>query len=179
MRTPLLILIAAAGLVGVATAAAEESSQTAVWTQRKLVHFVHPLVIDSETGHWKEASCDQLYTTANFVLRQLGARSSDLVVDERPCYASPALRSIDVRFSVLAPTGDKVVNPSWELVPARWKTVELRGDCRFLAYVTQKVLPLIPTKDAKYISMHDCDRLGGIGVYAKVLVPTQPPAALP
>ena len=178
MRTSLLILIAAAGLVGAATAAAD-SNETAVWTQRKLLHFIHPPVIDSETGEWKEASCDQLYTTVNFVLRQLGARSSDLVVDERPCYASASLRSIDVTFSVLAPTGNRVINPSWELVPAHWKTVELQGDCRFLQYVTQKVLPLISTKDAKYISMNDCNRLGGIGLYAKVLVPTQLPAASP
>jgi hypothetical protein len=115
----------------------------------------------------------------NFVLRQLGARPTDVVVDERPCYASASLRSIDVTFSVLAPTGNTAINPSWELVPAHWKTVELQGDCRFLEYVTQKVLPLISTKDAKYISMNDCNRLGGIGLYAKVLVPTPSPAASP
>jgi hypothetical protein len=179
MRTPLLILIAAAGLVGSATAAAADSSQPAVWTQRKLLHFVHPSVIDSVTGQWTEVSCDQLYNDVNFVLRQLGARTSDLVVDERPCYASASLRSIDVSFSVLVPTENRVTNPSWELVPAHWKTVELQGDCRFLEYVTQKILPLVSSKDTKYISMNDCNRLGGIGLYAKVLVPEQPPVASP
>jgi hypothetical protein len=178
MRTPLLILIAAAGLVGAATAAAD-SSQTAVWTQRKLLHFIHPSVINSETGEWTEVSCDQLYDNVSFVLRQLGARPSDLVVDQRPCHASATLRGIDVTFSVLAPIENRVTNPSWELVPAHWKTVELRGDCRFLEYVTRKVFPLISTKDAKYISVSDCNRLGGIGLYAKVLVPAQRPAASP
>jgi hypothetical protein len=179
MRTPLLILIGAVGLLGAATTEAADSSQTAVWTQRKLLHFVHPSVMDSETGNWKEVSCDQLYTNVNFVLRQLGARSSDLVVDQRPCHASASLRHIDVTFSVLVPTENTVINPSWELVPAHWKTVELKGDCRFLEYVTQRVLPLISTKDAKYISVKNCSRLGGIGLYAKVLVPTQPPGASP
>jgi hypothetical protein len=172
MRTPLLILIAAAGLVVAATAAAD-STQTAVWTQRKLLHFVHPAVINSETGEWTDISCDQIYDNVNFVLRQLGARASDLVIDQRPCHTSGYLRSIDVTFSVLAPTENRVANPSWELVPAQWKTVALRGNCQFLEYVTQKVLPLLSTKDAKYISLHDCNRLGGIGLYAKVLVPAQ------
>jgi hypothetical protein len=173
MRTPLLILIAAVGLFGAATAAAADSSQTAVWTQRKLLHFVHPAVINSETGEWTDISCDQLHDNVIFVLRQLGARASDMVVDERPCHTSGLLRSMDVTFSVLAPAGNGASNPSWQLVPAQWKTVTLRGNCQFLEYITQKVLPLISTKDAKYISLNDCSRLGGIGLYTKVLVPAQ------
>src|SRR3984885_14455646 len=110
MRTPLLILIAAVGLIGAVTAAAADSTQTAVWTQRKLLHFVHPAVINSETGEWTDISCDQIYDNVNFVLRQLGARASDIVVDQRPCHTSGLLRSIDVTFSVLAPTENRVVN---------------------------------------------------------------------
>jgi hypothetical protein len=174
---PILILIAAAGLVGAAATEAPDSSQTAVWTQHKLLHFLHPSVINSETGQGTEVSCDQLYNDEYFVLRQLGARPSDSVVDERPCYTPALLRSIDVTFSVLAPTENTVINPSWELVPAHRKTVELRGDRRFLEYVTQKVLPLISTKDAKYILINDRSRLGGIGLYAKVVVPAKQPVA--
>ena len=91
---------------------------------------------------------------------------------------SPVLVSVFLQggidaLSVLAPAGNGASNPSWQLVPAQWKTVTLRGNCQFLEYITQKVLPLISTKDAKYIPLNDCSRLGGIGLYTKVLVPAQ------
>jgi hypothetical protein len=188
MRTGLHFIIAAVGLFGSTIAAAADapsttalptqatnSTQTATWTRRTLLHFTHPPVIYSENGTWQEVSCDKLYEDVRFVLLQLGARASDMSVDQRGCYAFTRMRSVDVTFSVLAPADDTGKTPPGGLIQAQWKTVELKGDCSLLEYVTQKVLPLIPTKDAKYISLANCAKLGGIGVYAKVLVPAGPP----
>ena len=189
MRIRVLMLIAAglAGPVNVVAADAPEAvasdsvalSQTAAWTKRKLVSFSHPLVITSDTGPWQPASCDRIYSDVRYVLLQLGARESDMHVDQRGCYGSTTRRAVDVTFSVLAPTDNAGKAPSGGFVDAQWKTVELKGNCDFLHYVTEKVLPLIPTRDAKLITVADCTRLGGIGLYAKVLVPAQQPASLP
>jgi hypothetical protein len=184
MRTGLLMLMVAFGLFRSATAVAADapaapgasseaaqSSQPAVWTRRKLLDFSGPSVITSETGTWEAASCDRLYDDVKFVLLELGARASDMAVDQRGCYAATSRRSLDVTFSVLAPIDRSGNAVAGEWVAAHWNTVALKGNCAFLEYVTVKVLPLFSTQDAKRIPISDCTRLGGVGLYAKILMP--------
>jgi len=69
---------------------------------------------------------------------------------------------------VLVPVGAK--NVAGAPIETHWATLALQGNCRFLDYVTVKVLPHFTVRNAKRISEADCTRLG-IGLYAQVLMP--------
>jgi hypothetical protein len=174
MRKPLLILIAAAGLIAFATAESAsastvaaptaESPQGAVWAPRKLVNFAPPYI----------HSCDRLYEKLRFVLLQLGARDSDLQIDQRTCLAGSPIPSVDATFSVLAPTNGPGSTAAAAAVPANWQTVELRVgdvgvfDCAYLKYVTAKILPLFSTKAVKLIPAAVCNKFD-VGLRAEIL----------
>jgi hypothetical protein len=181
MRAQVLMLIAAIGLVGSAAVAAD-STQTATWTQRKLLRFSPPSNYVPANGYLSNThflSCDELIDRMNFLLSQLGAR--DIVVDQRDCRRGGVeLRSIDVTFSVLAPTDDthKPAAGAPTPVEAYWQTVELGGtdvqlgDCAFLRYATIKILPLFATRNVKLIPTEVCAKVG-VGLRAQVLKPPQ------
>jgi hypothetical protein len=178
MRTQLLMLIAAIGLVGSATAAAADSTQSAAWTQRKLLRFSPPANYVPASGYLTNTqflSCDELINRVQFVLLRLGARADNIAVDQRDCRRGGVeVRSVDVTFSVLAPTGNTGKPAAGAPVAAHWQTIELGGpdvglgDCAFLRYVTVKILPLFSTRNVKLISTSDCARLG-VGLRAEVL----------
>src|SRR5665213_1475036 len=170
MRTQLLMLIAAIGLVGSATAAAADSTQSATWTQRKLLGFSPPPNYAPGVGYASNSqfiSCDEIIDRVQFILVQLGARPDDIAVDQRDCRRGQStVRSVDVKFSVLAPA-DTPANPAaGASVEAHWQTIELGGadvglgDCAFLRYVTLKVLPLFATRNVKLISPDVCAKVG-------------------
>lgn len=168
MPTRYLAVLAAIGLTASAAAAAADSTQAAVWEQRTLRNFTLPLVVNSENGPLQEASCDQLYTAAKVLLLQLGARSSDMRVDQRGCQAYTTSRNIDVTFWALAPAKETKKNSAGPVVEAHWETVQLSGNCGVLQEATKKMLPLFATSDVKLISSADCARIG-VGIYGKVL----------
>jgi hypothetical protein len=184
MRTQLLMLIAAIGLVGGATAAAD-STQSATWTQRKLLGFSPPSNYVPANGYLSNThflSCDELINRVQFMLVQLGARPEDIVVDQRDCRrGGVTVKSIDVTFSVLAPT-DNTGKPAGVPVEAHWQTVQLGGpdvqlgDCAFLEYATLKILPLFSTRNVKLIPPRVCAKVG-VGLRAEVLKAPQEQAA--
>jgi hypothetical protein len=188
MRTQLLMLIAALGLVGSATAAAAataaDSTQSATWTQRKLLRFSPPSNYVPANGYLSNThfmSCDELIDRVKFVLLQLGARPDDILVDQRDCRRGGVeVRSVDVTFSVLAPTDSAGRPAAGPPIEARWQTVRLGGadvqlgDCAFLKYVTLKVLPLFSTRNVKLIPTHVCANVG-VGLSAQVLKAPQEP----
>ncbi len=193
MRTRLLMLIATIGLVTAATmaaaavpATAADSTQSATWTQRKLLRFSPPSNYVPPNGYLSNThflSCDELIDRMKFLLSQLGAR--DMVVDQRDCRRGGVLvRSLDVTFSVLTPTDDTLKAGTGAPVEAHWRTVELGGadvglgDCAFLRYATIKILPLFSAKDVKLIPTEVCAKVG-VGLRAQVLAPTQQLAASP
>ncbi len=178
MRTRLAMLFAAIGLIASAAVAAADSNQTAVWQTRTLRNFTLPLVVNSENGPLQEASCDQLYNAAKDLLLKLGARASDLHVDQRGCNAYTISPSIDVTFSVLVPATHTRNNADGPLVEAHWETVMLKGNCGVLQDATRRILPLFTTSDVKLISSADCARLG-VGLYGKVLKAPQEQASSP
>jgi hypothetical protein len=176
MRAQLLLFIAALGLVGSMTAAAD-STQSATWTQRKLLRFSPPPNYAPGVGYASNAnfiSCDQLIDRVQFILVQLGARPDNMTVDQRDCRRGQStVRSVDVKFSVLTPT-DRAAPTAGAPVEAHWKTVELGGadvglgDCAFLRYVTLKVLPLFATRNVKLITPDVCAKVG-VGLRTEVL----------
>jgi hypothetical protein len=168
MRTRYLTVLAAVGLTASAVAAAADANQTAVWEQRTLRNFTLPLIANSETGPLREASCDQLYVAAKVLLLQLGARSSDMRVDQRGCQAYTTIPNIDVTFWALAPATEAKKKTAGPVVEAHWETVQLRGNCVVLQEATKIMLPLFATSDVKLISSADCARIG-VGIYGKVL----------
>jgi hypothetical protein len=178
MRTRLLMIVAAVGLVASGAVAAADATQTAVWQTRTLRNFTLPLVVNSENGPLQEASCDQLYTAAKVLLLQLGARASDMRVDQRGCQSYTTNKSIDVTFSVLVPTTQPRNNAAGPLVEAHWETVQLQGNCGVLQQATKRILPLFSTSDVKLISSADCARIG-VGLYGKVLKAPAAQAASP
>jgi hypothetical protein len=177
VRTQLLMLIAAIGLIGSVTAAGADSTQSATWTQRKLLNFSPPPNYSPGVGYASNAqfiSCDQIIERVQFILVQLGARPDDMRVDQRDCRRGQStVRSVDVKFSVLAATDD-AAKPAGAPVEAHWRTIEFGGadvglgDCAFLRYVTFKVLPLFSTRNVKLISPDVCTKVG-VGLRAEVL----------
>ncbi len=168
MRTAFLSLLGV-GLIGSATVLGAQASPGAIWAPRQLLHFTHPLVVNSETMGLREASCDQLYQDARSLLLQLGARASDIRIDQRGCHAFTKEKSIDVKFAVpVLPDspGTRAAGPEFE---AHWQTVALKGNCAFLQYATRTVLPLFTARNVKLISAADCERVG-VGLYAQVLM---------
>jgi hypothetical protein len=194
MRTQLLTLIAMICLVAATTtaaaaapgSAAADSTQSASWTQRKLMRFSPPSNYVPANGYLSNThflSCDELIDRMNFLLSQLGAR--DISVDQRDCRRGGVLlRSIDVTFSVLAPTDNTPKPGAGAPVEAHWKTVELGGadvglgDCAFLKYATIKILPLFSTREVKLIPTQVCAKVG-VGLRAQVLEPPPQLASSP
>ncbi|MEJ0005912.1 MAG: hypothetical protein WDM77_05860 [Steroidobacteraceae bacterium] len=191
MRNAILMLVATVALAGTLTAKAAgaptstllpsqpaDSGQSYVWARRTLQHFSHPVVLTSETDGWHAESCEQLYKSVKILLVELGARESDLDVDQRPCYTFTTLRTVDVSFSVVAPEEKAGKGSAATLSSARWQRVAMKGDCNYLQYVTRAILPLFTTRDVKLITPADCAKIG-VGLYAQVLMTTPEPAASP
>ncbi|MGH8220739.1 MAG: hypothetical protein ACREUT_19575 [Steroidobacteraceae bacterium] len=157
------------------------STQNAIWTPRKL-HFASGVVED----------CDGLADVTRFVLLQLGARPSDLHINEAACYATyPVPESIDVTFSVLTPVEGLSQNVQSEVVQARWQAVSLKTDallkaentaiashffipCTLLEKARKEILPLFPAKNVQPISRSDCFK-SHVGLSAELLESTQAP----
>jgi hypothetical protein len=191
MRIPRLMFIATIGLIASASTEAApvawpaldarvlpvnapDSTQPAIWTPRKLQNF--GIIITDDTTRDRGVSCAWLGPIVKGVLLRLGARASDLDVDERNCKTDGGLASIDATFSVLASNEKSIENAAGVAVPARWQIIEFtegHGNCDFLNYITKKVLPLFSTRDVKLISQADCRKFG-VGLRAQVLMPPQP-----
>jgi len=110
------------------------------------------------------------------VLVQLGARASDLDLDQRGCPAPSGAARVDVTFSVLVPTNEMGKSVEGAPVEAQWQTVQLRGaGCDFLDRVNKEILPLFSTRSARLISKDDCHKLNDdglhVGLRAEVLKP--------
>jgi hypothetical protein len=143
------------------------SSQTAVWTRREL-HFAPPPG-DVPLG------CARIHDQLKFVLEQLGARKSDLRLDTRSCYMREWWLAVDATFYVLTPVDAVSKSTAEPSIEAHWQPVRLRAgndidECRLLQYVRREVLPLFSTRNAKVISIADCEKTH-IGVSADVLNP--------
>jgi len=140
-------------------AAPSEQMSSAAWTRRQ-VHVVY------------RDFCDSTYEQVRRVLLQLGARPSDLNVSELGCPAPNGAASIDATFSVLAPIDSAGNAPAGTVVDAHWQTVELKGSCIFLFYVTRKILPLFSTRNVKRIPWDFCAKYH-VGLRADILTPSQ------
>ena len=168
MRIQLRMLIATIAFIASATAAAADtatpvapsgpgqSSQTTVWVRRTLHNFGLPNV-GSVQAHYR-VSCDVLAGELRYLLLQLGARASDLHIDEHDCPRDEReLTLIDATFSVVVPAEKTANNAAGALADARWQIVEVRTglpdkrvrerylsgpgvyrDCTYLEYVTKK-----------------------------------------
>jgi hypothetical protein len=136
----------------------------AAWTRRQ-VHVVY------------RDFCDATYENVSRVLLQLGARRSDLDVSELRCPAPNGAASIDATFSVLAPIDPGAGNSAGASVDAHWQTVELKGSCVFLFYVTRRILPLFSTRNVKRIPWGFCDKYH-LGLRAEILMPASAPSPL-
>jgi hypothetical protein len=186
MRIQLPMLIATIAVISSAAAAAAETatsvapfgpaqaSQTAVWTTRTLHNF----------GGFSD-SCDALVEELRVLLLELGARASDLYIDQHGCRREVTL--IDATFSVLMPV-DKAGKNEAGTLEAGWQILELKTNlerptmtpvhhiiyrnCAGLEYVTKTVLPLFAARDVKLISKAICDKTG-VGLRAEVLTPTR------
>jgi hypothetical protein len=143
-----------------------DPTEVAIWVPRKLAHFTHPPQI---------VSCDALYEETSLVLKELGARPSDLVVDQRDCHVHWAYQSVDATFAVLVPADMTAKDAADTLVKAHWRLVRMTGDCQFLEYITEKLLPLFAARNVSEMSIEDCARNGGIGLRAEMLMPLQRP----
>ncbi len=179
MRTRLLILIAAVGLVGSANAEAADKSQTAVWTSHELqfhgTAFLSPGVMDSgEPLALRRTSPDQLYGEVEFVLQQLGARKLDL--DSRGCFPRRTGPCVDVKFMALSPSDQAGKNALSAPLGAHWQTVTLSGNCKLLAQATKTILPLFAARNVKLIPEDVCEKIH-VGLRAEVLMPSAELAA--
>jgi hypothetical protein len=133
----------------------------AAWTPRQ-VHVVY------------SDFCDPTYEQVKRVLLQLGARPSDLNVSELHCPAPNGAASIDATFSVLVPIDPQAKNAAGAPVDAHWQTVELKGSCIFLFYMTRKVLPLFSARNVKRIPWDFCGKYH-FGLRADILMPSRAP----
>ena len=143
-----------------------DPTEVAIWDPRKLAHFTHPPQI---------VSCDSLYEETSLVLKELGARPGDLVVDQRDCHSHWADQSVDATFAVLVPADMTARDAAATLVKAHWRLVRMTGDCQFLEYITHRVLPQFAARNVSEISIEDCARNGGIGLRAEILMPAPQP----
>jgi len=182
LSAALLLLSAQAGLVAAEIAAASgPDSQQAVWVLKER-HFVYQ-------GFTTRYSCEGLADKIRKALLQLGARK-DLEVREgactRPGGGPEPFPNVDVRMHVLeTPTASNAGHRT--LVPAHWKTVEVRldrdplseaGDCELVEQIKQSLLPLFATRTIDYRSSCIPHQLqpGGTWLKAEVLISDRPDA---
>ena len=140
-------------------------------------------------GFTSRYSCEGLRDKVRQALLDLGARP-DLSVRQTAC-ASPAGRpdpfpGVTINMQVLKPAD--AAAPAGEIVPALWRTVNLKlnreplaeaGDCELLEQIKQSLLPLFTTRNVEYSSTCVPHQLtpGGTWLRAEVLVSAAPPAA--
>lgn len=156
---------------------AAQTSQTAVWTQRK-VSFAYMGV----TTHY---SCDGLRENVRSVLLQLGARAEDLRVKPFGCLRGTGperFPGVDATFFVLAPPG--VQNAARRAVEVSWQPVEITlgatslersGTCELLEQIRRSILPLFTTRNLEFTQNcfpHQLT-LGGTRLHVEVLKPVQ------
>ncbi len=153
MRTRFLTLMAIAGLVVSANAAAAAPGEqpaaaplSAKWVARKL-HFMYSPV--SPTFTKTVYSCDGLETQMTSILRKLGA-SSDLSIRTIGCVHASGpeeFPGVDAKFSVLEPASPHAGSQS---VPAQWDkvTFDSSASCQLVEQVKRNVLPLFATRNA-------------------------------
>ncbi|HTX24036.1 MAG TPA: hypothetical protein VMD03_05225 [Steroidobacteraceae bacterium] len=178
---------AAQATPGGAPAAATDSTsatgvpQPARWTQKKLF-FVY-------MGLQTRYGCQGLTDDVRQVLLELGARKSDLNVQEAGCTSGfnqptphPAVAGT---FSVLEPVPpERAYSPSATpgTVAARWQAVQVQlarpgrdvnGQCELLDQVRRRILPLFTTRNVQYQSTCSPRQLivGGTSLRLEVLVP--------
>lgn len=138
-------------------------AESAVWVKKKIL-FVYQ-------GFTTQYSCEGLKETMRDVLLQLGARKSDMKINETGCalgfnVPSPS-PGVSGTFYVLEPASSAsssggsghagaTVNAEWQSVTvniARGGREE-SGRCELLEQVKKKVLPLFEARDVKFQS--DC-----------------------
>lgn len=169
-----------------------EVSQTAVWVSRTLHNFNVPPVGSTNTFG---QSCELLEEELKGLLIQLGARPSDIHIDERGCPRDERrVLLIDATFSVLSPAEATGKNVAGTLV-AHWQSVEFKTeserkeiapteffqfnrDCSYLTYVAQIVLPLFSTRNVNVSSQAVCNKTG-VGFRAEALMPAQQSGSSP
>jgi hypothetical protein len=174
--------LAAATLLLAAQAPAS-GAESAVWVKKKM-HFIFQ-------GFTAVYSCEGLEDDMRTVLLQLGARQSDMKLQQINCGSgfnlpepNPGLTGT---FYVLEPAssaaGDNA-QPGAGAVQAQWQTVNVRltrdarlqaGQCELIDQVKAKILPLFPARDVKFQSTCYPNELlvKGSTLEAKVLKPVK------
>jgi hypothetical protein len=166
---------------GAATANEAPPPLAAAWTPKE-ARFIY-------LGFTSRYSCEGLRDKVRQALLDLGARP-DLSVRQTAC-ASPAGRpdpfpGVTIKMQVLKPAD--AAAPAVEIVPALWRTVDLKlnreplaeaGDCELLEQIKQSLLPLFTTRNVEYSSTCVPHQLtpGGTWLRAEVLVSAAPPDA--
>jgi hypothetical protein len=156
---------------------AAHSSETAVWTPRK-VSFAYMGV----TTHY---SCEGLLENVRSVLLQLGARAEDLHVRPSGCLRGTGpeqFPGVDATFFVLAPPA--VPNAAGRPVEVSWQPVDIMlgatslersGNCELLEQIRKSILPLFTTRNLEFTQNcfpHQLT-LGGTRLHVEVLKPVQ------
>ena len=122
-------------------------AQPAVWAEKK-ANFTFQ-------GFTSRYTCDAIEDAIRDVLRQFGARRSDIKLSSTGC-SDPGRPSpfpgVNIRMSVLQPA----VASSSETVAAHWKTVNLKlndnfrntsGQCELVEEVKKQIVPLFTTRN--------------------------------
>jgi hypothetical protein len=164
-----------------ATANGAPPPLAAEWTPKE-ARFIYQ-------GFTSRYSCEGLRDKVRQALLDLGARP-DLSVRQTAC-ASPAGRpdpfpGVTIKMQVLKPVDASA--PAVEIVPALWRTVDVKlnrealaeaGDCELLEQIKQSLLPLFTTRNIEYSSTCVPHQLtpGGTWLRAEVLVSAAPPGA--
>ena len=159
-------------------------SERAMWAPKEL-RFIYQ-------GFTARYSCDGLRDKVRSALLALGARREDLSVTQTACTSvgrPDPFPGVAIKMQVLKPADTQTAASL--VVPAHWKTVDLRldrdslsqaGDCELLEQIKQKILPLFSTRKLDYSSNCIPHQLstGGTRLSVEVLVsdaPDRQPAA--
>ncbi|HUN26869.1 MAG TPA: hypothetical protein VMU67_11200 [Steroidobacteraceae bacterium] len=127
------------------------------WVQKK-INFVY----QGFTTHY---SCEGLASDVRHVLRELGARASDLRVHEMACTSGLGVPTpfpgVVGTFSVLVPLSSAQAPGSGAglaPVPAHWVKVHVRlnssdgygGQCELIDQIKERIIPLVTSRNVKF-----------------------------
>jgi hypothetical protein len=145
----------------VTPSAAADLSQPVVWTRRRL--FVSLEILPQ---------CHLLAGAVKSLLLELGARTSDLEIDELNC---PTSHGLEITFAVLAPAEVAGKNAAAKVFRGHWQNVETKLEAEpaprdqrifvfgasrtpsqgrqqlFAALVKQEILPLFSTRTVEFV----------------------------
>ena len=152
IHLPWAFLAAAVATCILAVPVHAQDGRSAAWTQQKFRFTV--------LGFQTRYSCFGLHDTIRRILLDLGARRSDLEVDEVDC----GLRrppSIEASFWVLepiAPDAPKVLNGAVATVTAHFQEVEVRfgrggleiSACELAHQVVRQIVPYFTARNARF-----------------------------